>query len=80
MNTGAATFDSNEGVAEFSCEQGALTIALHSAAEQIPKFESVIGDHLVRFGVRDELVVSWTRSDGSPGSVQRNAPLNGEAH
>ena len=82
INTGAVTFDSNEGVAEFSCEQGALTIALHSAAEQIPKFESVIGDHLVRFGVRDvetrcEL---GHEVDGSPGSVQRNALLNGEAH
>ena len=49
---------------------GALTIALHSTAELIPKFESVIGDHLVRFGLRDELTVSWTRSNGSPGSVQ----------
>ena len=70
-NTGAVTFDNGVGVAEFACEPGALTIALHSTAELIPKFESVIGDHVVRFGVRDELTVSWTRSDGSPGSVQR---------
>ena len=69
-NTGGLTFADGVAVAEFACEPGALTIALHSTAELIPKFESVIGDHLVRFGVRDELTVSWTRSDASPGSVQ----------
>jgi hypothetical protein len=54
-NTGAVTFANGVAVvAEFACEPGALTIALHSTAESIPKFESVIGDHLVRFGVRDE--------------------------
>jgi hypothetical protein len=72
-NTGAITFENGVAVAEFACQDGALRIALHSAAELIPKFEAVIGDHLVRFGVRDELVVSWTRNDGSPGSVQSNA-------
>jgi uncharacterized protein len=71
--TGTVTFDNGVAVAEFACEPGALTIAVRSAAELIPKFESVIGDHLVRFGARDELVVTWTRSDGSPGSVQSNA-------
>jgi hypothetical protein len=69
-NTGTITFENSGGVAELTCEDGALVIALHATAELIPKFESVIGDHLVRFGVRDELTVSWTRSDGSPGSVQ----------
>jgi uncharacterized protein len=72
-NTGTITFENGVAVAELACEDGALSIALHSAADLIPKFEAVIGDHLVRFGVRDELVVSWTRNDGSPGSVQSNA-------
>jgi hypothetical protein len=76
-NTGAVTFDNGVAVAEFACEEDALTIALRSNAELIPRFESVVGDHLVRFGVRDELIVSWTRSDGSAGSVQSNALLNG---
>ena len=76
-STGAVTFDNGVAVAEFACEEDALTIALRSTAERIPKFESVIGERLVRFNVRDELSVGWTRSDGSPGSVQRNAPLNG---
>ena len=71
--TGTITFENGVAVAEFACEPGALTIALGSDADLIPKFEAVIGDHLVRFGVRDELVVSWTRSDGSAGTVQSNA-------
>jgi hypothetical protein len=73
-NTGTIDFENGVARAEFNCQPDALTIALHSTADLIPKFESVIGDHLVRFGVRDQLVVSWTRSDGSPGSVQSNAP------
>jgi uncharacterized protein len=76
--TGTLTFENGVGVAEFSCEQGALTIDLRAPAELIPKFESVVGDHLVRFGTRDDLIVRWTRSDGSPGSVQSNAPSIGD--
>jgi hypothetical protein len=72
-NTGTITFEHGVAIAELACEAGALRIALHSAARLIPKFEAVIGDHLVRFGVRDELVVTWTRNDGSPGSVQSSA-------
>jgi len=75
--TGVITFDNGVGVAEISCEHGALIIARRTTAELIPKFESVVGDHPVRFGVRDELVVSWTRGDGTPGSVQRNTPPSG---
>jgi hypothetical protein len=72
-NAGAITFENGAAVAELACEPGALTIALHGIPDLIPKFEAVIGDHLVRFGVRDVLVVSWTRRDGSPGTVQSNA-------
>jgi hypothetical protein len=74
-NTGVVTFADDAGVAEFACESGALRIDLRTPPGLIPKFESVVGEHLVRFGVRDELTVSWTRSDGSPGSVQKSTPL-----
>ena len=30
-----------------------------------------LGEHLVRLGTRDELVVAWQRSDGTAGTVQR---------
>ena len=36
------------------------------------RLEDVVGRHLVRFGSRDELVVRWTRADGTPGTVQEN--------
>ncbi|MEO7234009.1 MAG: DUF2218 domain-containing protein [Lapillicoccus sp.] len=54
-------------------------LSLHAAvdaalapAEQtavVARIEDVVGRHLVRFGARDELVVTWQRSDGSPGGV-----------
>ena len=49
---------------------GALDLAL-SVEEDADRLEDVVGRHLVRFGARDELVVRWTRSDGTPGSVQQ---------
>jgi uncharacterized protein len=72
-NAGTITFEDDAVVAELACEPDALTIALRGTRDLVPTFEAVIGDHLVRFGVRDVLVVSWTRSDGSPGTVQSNA-------
>jgi hypothetical protein len=50
---------------------GALDLAL-SADDDVERLEDVVGRHLVRFGTRDELVVRWSRSDGSAGSVQEN--------
>jgi uncharacterized protein len=41
-------------------------------AAGLDRLEDVVGRHLVRFGGRDELVVRWQRSDGSPGSQQVN--------
>jgi len=44
---------------------------LDCAAADVAGLEDAVGRHLVRFGVRDELVVSWVREDGTPGTVQR---------
>jgi uncharacterized protein len=41
-------------------------------ADQIDRFENVVGRHLVFFGKRDELVVQWERADGTPGQVFGN--------
>lgn len=38
----------------------------------LDRIEDVVGRHLVRFGARDELVVQWQRSDGSPGGEFRH--------
>ena len=36
-------------------------------ADRLGLTEDVVGRHLVRFGGRDELVVRWSRTDGSTG-------------
>jgi hypothetical protein len=41
--------------------------------DDVARLEDVIGRHLVRFGARDELVVTWQRSDGTAGTEQRKA-------
>lgn len=43
-----------------------------AAAELLDRIEDVVGRHLVRFGVRDELVLEWQRSDGTAGGAYRN--------
>ena len=46
------------------------SVAPDSAGAVFDRMEDVVGRHLVRFGSRDELVVAWQRSDGSPASRQ----------
>jgi uncharacterized protein len=46
-----------------------LSLVGQAAAAELVHIEDVVGRHLVRFGERDELVVSWVRADGSPGQV-----------
>lgn len=71
--------DAGSGFVEFpggrvtlTSAEGALDLALVAGTEEVARLEDVVGRHLVRFGTRDELVVRWTRSDGTPGSVQEN--------
>jgi uncharacterized protein len=45
------------------------SIAAADAIAEIAYMEDVVGRHLARFGARNELVVQWVRSDGSPGQV-----------
>ncbi|MDO4888981.1 MAG: DUF2218 domain-containing protein [Actinomycetaceae bacterium] len=58
------------GTCELSCGETTLILTLHSDEEEIPILEEIIGSHLVRFGSKDSLVVSWVRSDGSNGTTQ----------
>lgn len=60
------------GRATLSCEADSLQLRVVCAEADLDRLEDVVGRHLVRFGTRDELVVSWIRSDGRPGSEQRN--------
>jgi hypothetical protein len=62
----------DRGRAELMAEESGLRMRVVASTETVEQLEGVLGRHLVRFGVRDELVVSWTRSDGTPGTEQRN--------
>jgi hypothetical protein len=71
--------DAGRGFVEFTggrvtltSADGALDLVLAADEDAVARLEDVVGRHLVRFGTRDELVVRWTRSDGTPGSVQEN--------
>ena len=52
---------------------GLLLALVSEDADARDRLEGVVGRHLVRFGVKDELVCQWVRTDGTPGTLQRNA-------
>ncbi|MBK6885242.1 MAG: DUF2218 domain-containing protein [Tetrasphaera sp.] len=59
------------GRADLVAQDAGLRMRLTARPASVERLEGVLGGHLVRFGARDELVTSWTRSDGTPGSEQR---------
>lgn len=71
-STGTGTLEMGDGAAhaDLVSTPEALVITLTTAPDNADLYEDVIGRHLVRFGHRDELVASWTRSDGSTGTTQ----------
>ncbi|QIK72501.1 DUF2218 domain-containing protein [Propioniciclava coleopterorum] len=60
-----------EATAALAASPDALTLTVDAGPEVIERFEQVVGRHLVRFGRDAGFVVTWTRSDGTPGSEQR---------
>ena len=60
----------NIGVVEISCADSVLELCLSTTDEHLARLEHVTGIHLARFGQRDGLAVTWTRDDGTPGTVQ----------
>ena len=67
---GVLTF--SVGTGTLTAQPGLLLLAVEGEAENLDRLEDVVGRHLVRFGVKDELVAEWHRDNGQPGSVQRN--------
>jgi hypothetical protein len=59
------------GRVDLSCTVDALLLALVADEPDLDRLEDVVGRHLVRFGTRDELVVSWVRLDGTAGTEHR---------
>jgi hypothetical protein len=68
---GTGFIDFESGRAELVSGDGVLHLSVRTAPELLPRYEDVVGRHLVRFGTRDELVVRWVREDGSAGTEQR---------
>jgi uncharacterized protein len=77
--TGDITFDRGRAIISATSSQLDLVIELDpsisvmEAAAELAYMEDVVGRHLARFGARNELVVTWVRSDGSPGQVYGQA-------
>jgi len=67
--SGTITFDN--GLLAMASAAGGLSLTLETDGGSVETLEGVVGRHLVRFGSRDELVVEWSRSDGSAGTTQR---------
>lgn len=69
---GSGWIDFGESRVELTAVTDALDIRLDATPQRLAAMEDVVGRHLVRFGARDELVVRWTRADGSTGTTQEN--------
>ena len=70
---GAGWLQFGAGRATLQAREDALDLQVDGTDPgDLDQLEDVVGRHLVRFGTRDELVVMWTRDDGSPGTEQRN--------
>ena len=69
--TGQGWITLGDGRVDLAAGPESLDIELAAPGDDVPRLEDVVGRHLVRFGTRDELVVQWVRSDGTPGSEQR---------
>ncbi|MBO0829667.1 MAG: DUF2218 domain-containing protein [Streptosporangiales bacterium] len=51
------------GTCELAAEDGVLVLAAEAATDDdLARVEDVAGSHLERFGQRNELTVTWTRS------------------
>jgi hypothetical protein len=73
LGTGLVVFDGGRCELHATPEQLVLHVALKPgtdprvAGARLDLIEDVVGRHLVRFGVHDELVVRWVRPDGTAG-------------
>lgn len=66
---GRGWLDFGGGRAALIAKGAALDIDVEG--DDVERVENVVGRHLVRFGAKDELVVEWTRGDGTAGTTYR---------
>ena len=70
-DAGRGWVELDNGRADLVAADNALELRIETDGD-VARFEDVLGRHLVRFGKKDELVVQWTRDDGTPGTSYRN--------
>lgn len=67
--SGSGWMQLGSGKATVTAETNTLVLEVTASDPgEIEGLESVVGRHLAKFGAKDGLVVSWVRSDGSPGT------------
>lgn len=69
---GEGSFGNGLAAVTVTAVDDALDLVVEAPADEIERFEGVVGRHLVRFGAKDELICHWTRGDGSEGTEQRH--------
>ncbi|MFF7330067.1 DUF2218 domain-containing protein [Streptomyces sp. NPDC008150] len=75
---GVGTIVFQNGTGSLTAAEGALLLTVETDPENLDLLEGVVGRHLVRFGTKDELVVTWHRENGEPGTTQRRDEENTE--
>ncbi|MGK8506759.1 DUF2218 domain-containing protein [Nocardia asiatica] len=65
--------DLDTGRATVTARPGELLLRIEAAAEDLPQLEDVLARHLVRFGERDGLSVTWQRDLSAPGATDQVA-------
>ncbi len=67
LGEGAGKLTFSSGVCDLRAEPGVLVLDVTAPDEpSLANTEDVVARHLVRFGERDELSVSWSRDQVSP--------------
>ncbi|MGW7023310.1 DUF2218 domain-containing protein [Streptomyces decoyicus] len=59
------------GTGTLAAIPGALVLTVESSEPNLAALEDVVGRHLVRFGLKDELVVQWRREHTTADAAQR---------
>lgn len=60
-DAGSGWIDLATGRATVTAEHDGLHLHIEANPDDIARLEDVVGSHLVRFGEKDELAITWTR-------------------
>jgi hypothetical protein len=61
--------DLDSGRATVTAQEGELHLRIEAAADDLPRLEDVLARHLVRFGERDQLSVTWQHDPAAADST-----------